>query len=369
MARVAPGTMTVVVFALLVGLGGAYVVRHELQPEAVAAPELPEPAESRVAVPIALTDLPAGHTISINDIGIHRMTQSEYSESEYSRQSHLTNSRQIAGRTLRTALKKGSIFSMDDVYHTGDGPGIADQLEAGYRAVSVPIQNVGAVQGFARPGSYVDVLFRSEEKGKRPEVTLTLFERVKVLAIGSTAVEGKRISLNQNGSVTLSVTPHQAKMLKVVEGRGEISLVLRHPDDDFQFLPFDPALERTLSDLSDLGIDVSPLKPADPAFQNIAYARAAAAPAAPAPGLAPEAIEGVDRVIGNAAERITMEDLLGIPLEPKQQQMELFMGASKQVLTFEKKQDDSLETLQRGGPIRTPIVEYPVRPRKTASID
>ncbi len=366
MARVAPGTMTVVVFALLVGLGGAYVVRHELQPEVVAAPQLPEPPESMVAVPTALTDLPAGHTVSIDDIGILRLPESKYAESEYAKQSHLTNSTQIAGRTLRNELKKGSVFSMDDVYHTGDGPGIAEQLEAGYRAVSVPIENVGAVQGFARPGSFVDVLFRSEAKDKRPEVTLTLFERVKVLAIGSTAVEGKRVSVSQDGSVTLSVTPHQAKVLKVVEGRGEISLVLRHPEDDFQFLPFDPALERTLSDLSGLGIDVAPLKQADPAFQNVAYARAAAAPA---PGAAPEAIEGVDRVIGNAAERITMEDLLGIPLQPRAQKMEIYMGSSKQVLVFEEKPDESLETLRRGGAIRTPIVEYPVRPRKTASID
>lgn len=364
MSRIAPGTMTVVVFALLIGLGGAFVVRHELKPEVSAAPPvLPEAPESTVAVPIALTDLPAGHTVSIDDIGIHRLSQSEYAESAYAKQSHLTNSRQIAGRVLRNELKKGAVFTMDDVYHTGDGPGVVENLEAGYRAVSVPIQNVGAVQGFARPGSYVDVLFRSEPGDKRPEVTLTLFERVKVLAINSIAAEGSRVSLTGEGSVTLSVTPHQAKVLKVVEGRGEVSLVLRHPDDDFQFLPFDPALERTLSDLDRLGIDAAN----EAGLREYATARTAANAATTA--AAPEAIEGVDRVIGNAAERITMDDLLGLPSEPRQLQMEIYRGASKDVATFEESAEETLETLRRGGRISTPIVELPVRPRKTARID
>jgi len=356
--------MTVVVFALLIGLGGAFVVRHELKPELSAAPVLPEPPESKIAVPIALTDLPAGHVVSIDDIGIHRLSKSEYDESDYAETAHLTNPRQIAGRILRGELKKGAVFTMDDVYRTGDGPGVVENLEAGFRAVSVPVQNVGAVQGFARPGTYVDVLFRAEPSGKRPEVTLTLCERVKVLAINSNAAEGSRVSLNGQGSVTLAVTPHQAKVLKVVEGRGEVSLMLRHPDDDFQFLPFDPALERTLSDLGKIGIDVS----GTPGLENFNNARTAANTTA-APGAAPEAIEGVDRVIGNAAERITMNDLLGVPSEPTERTMEIFRGPNKNIEVFEQPSEETLETLHRGGRISTPIVEMPIRRRDTVRLD
>ncbi len=355
--------MTVVVFALLVGLGGAFVVRHELKPEVSAAPVLPEPPESPVSVPVALTDLPAGHSISINDIGILRMSQTEYEDSSYSKTSHLTNAQQIAGRILREDLEQGAIFTMDNVYHTGDAPGVVENLEAGFRAVSVPVKNVGAVQGFARPGSYVDVLFRAESADKRPEVTLTLCERVKVLAINSVAAENSRVALSSQGSVTLAVTPHQAKVLKVVEGRGEVSLMLRHPEDDFQFLPFDPALERTLSDLEQIGIDV----PAGPGFEQFNAARTAANTAAP--GAAPEAIEGVDRVIGNAAERITLDDLLGMPSTPKEQKMEIFRGPQKDIQVFEKSTEESLETLHRGGRISTPIVELPIRSRKTVRLD
>ena len=363
MSRIAPGTMTVVVFALLVGLGGAFVVRHELRPEVSAAPNLPVPPESTVSVPIALTDLPAGHNVSIDDIGIQRLSQSEYEKSSYAATSHLTNPRQIAGRTLRSELKKGAVFTMDDVYRMGDAPGVVENLEAGFRAVSVPVQNVGAVQGFARPGSYVDVLFRAESSGKRPEVTLTLCERVKVLAVNSNAAEGSRVSLNGQGSVTLAVTPHQAKVLKVVEGRGEVSLMLRHPDDDFQFLPFDPALERTLSDLGKIGIDV----PDVPGFEHFNNARTAASNAAP--GAAPEAIEGVDRVIGNAAERITIDDLLGVPAEPVERKMEIYRGPAKDIETFEQPSAEAHESLHRGGGISTPIVEMPIRPRNTVQLD
>lgn len=366
MSRLTPGMMTVVLFALLAGLGGAYVVQHHIQqPGPLFTPQVAAREEGYV-VPFALTDMEKGRVVTLNDIGVKRLNAAEYKKSTYAKQTFLNSTSQIQGRTLKVTLKKGETFTPDNLYPFGDGPGVEDRLEAGYRAVSIPVKNVGAVEGFARPGSYVDVLFRSSAEGRRPEVTLTLFERIQVLAINTNVVEGQRVAVKGDGTVTLSVTPHQAKVLKVVEGRGELSLMLRNPDDDFQFLPFDPALERSLSQLGLSEADLTAVSyPARAATSANARANTAAEAGAA------DAVEGVDRVIGNASERVTIDDLLGLPAEPEKQEMEIYFGSRKEVMTFEVSDGETLEVLRRGGRIRTPIVEYPMppKPRRTAQTD
>ena len=351
MSRLTPGIMTVAVFALLAGLAGAYVVRHHLSPQtllpnrpaSVAAPE------SVFVVPVALTDLEKDRELSINDMAILRFTSDELAKSQFAGQTYLPNTQQIQGRRLKSPLKKGEAFAPDSFYPFGDTPGILERLQAGYRGVTIPVQNIGAVHGFARPGSFVDVLFRSSPAERRTEVTLTLIERVEVLALDQDTMQPG--SSSQVGSVTLAVTPQQAKILKVVEGRGELSLTLRHPDDDFQFAPFDPALERSISGLTD-GATVLPT-----AFPAAAAASKAGSSKA---GAEVESIEGVDGIIGNAAERLTLADLLGITSDVRQTKMEIYLGGSKSVLQFEEP-NDAPELLRSGGRIRTPIVDFPKR--------
>ncbi|MBC8288830.1 MAG: Flp pilus assembly protein CpaB, partial [Planctomycetes bacterium] len=186
MSRVTPGAMTVVVFALLAGLAGAYVVRHHLNPQTALPnrPVSPPQQLQTVIVPVALTDLEDNRTVDVNDIAILSMSREEFNESSFSKQTYLPNSGQVQGRRLKKAIKKGEAFSPENLFPFGGGPGILDRLQAGYRGVTVPVQNIGSVQGFARAGSFVDVLFRSTPNGRQPEVTLTLFERVEVLALG-----------------------------------------------------------------------------------------------------------------------------------------------------------------------------------------
>ncbi|MFP6763143.1 MAG: Flp pilus assembly protein CpaB, partial [Planctomycetaceae bacterium] len=306
MSRITPGVMTVVVFALLTGLSGAYVVRHHLTPQKslAARPVTSTVTPETVVVPVALTDLETNRTVSLNDIAILRMTRQEYEASEFSGQTYLSTPQQIEGRLLKQSLGKGETFSPDQFYPFGAGPGILDRLQAGYRGVTIPVQDIGAVRGFARPGSFVDILFRSNVNGRSPEVTLTLFERVEILALDSNLVVPDVTGTDKIGSVTLAVTPQQAKILKVVEGRGELSLTLRHPDDDFQFAPFDPALERSLSGLAE-----------DAAVMPASFPATAASKASSSKTES-ESIDGIDSVIGNASERLTLSDLLGISADP-----------------------------------------------------
>ena len=63
----------------------------------------------------------------------------------------------------------------------------------------------------------------------------------------------------------------------------------------------------------------------------------------------------VDRVIGNAAERLTLDDLLGIKPTPRKRAMEIYLGAQRTVINFDESSPDSNDAR-----IPTPIVNAPI---------
>lgn len=391
MAKISSGTMTVTVFAALVGLGGAFVVRQTMQRpvpnEAPVAAATPAP----VIVPLAAMDLQPGRKLTLNDIAPRRLTQEEFKKSEYRKLTFLSNTTQIQGRSLRKAVPAGRPFQPDDFFPDGAGPDIAERLQAGYRAVTVPIEGVGAVNGFAVPGSIVDVLFRAKAEGVRPAVTLTLLERIEVLAFNVNTTQGMRDQSTtpaNSATVTLAVTPQQAKILKVIEGKGDMSLTLRNPKDDFQFAPVEvgggmrPDLHKTTTDLKpipDEEFQTVPVRQVNAAKSDAPVATKPVAPSSTTPAkfvveedaddeqiaaalvgaiakADRELVDGrVDRFVGNASERLTLDDLLGIKPAPKKRVMEIYMGARRTEINF----DDRTQDVNGDVPIRTPVVGHP----------
>ncbi len=383
MAKVSSGTMIVTVFAALVGLGGAFVVRQTLQRPAPVEPSAPVPTPAPVIVPLAAMDLQPGRKLTLFDIIPQRLTQEEFKKSEFRKITFLGNTMQIQGRSLRKAVPAGRPFQPDDFFPDGAGPDIAERLQAGYRAVTVPIENVGSVNGFAVPGSIVDVIFRAKPEGPRPAVTLTLLERIEVLAFNVNTTQGIRdqsTTAPTSATVTVAVTPQQAKILKVVEGRGDMSLTLRNPKDDFQFAPVEvgggmrPDLHKKSTDLVPVPDEAFQTVPSRHASKNIVKTPNTTQPGKFAVdenanddqillalnGAISKADrtlsdDGVDRFVGNASERLTLDDLLGIKPAPKRRVMEIYLGARRAVVNF----DDAAQDTNADTRINTPIVGIP----------
>lgn len=233
MSRLGPATLIVLIVAILLGMVGAYGVRQYLRvppaPKVVSVVEVPKPKKYRV--PFALVDLPAHRKVVISDITSIELTREEVAKRKLPTDASL-DFRYVIGRVLKEPVPAKGPFPISKFYPAGVEPNLADLLKPGQRAVTVPIRAVDAAGGFATPGSLVDVVFRSKPTEVKdlivPEVTLTLLQNVLVLALGNSSFPGMPPKGAAN-SVTVAVTPDQAQMLQVVEGKGELSLAMRAP--------------------------------------------------------------------------------------------------------------------------------------------
>ena len=237
MPRLSPGTLIVGVFAILFGLVGAYAVKRALQRPLQTAVEEPKEKEQPMMLPVAALDLPAGRSLVEEDLMSVTMTREAMAKAKFP-PLVMQKPAQIAGRILRKTHKRGKPFEPADFYPKGMGPSIVENLQPGERAVTIASQPNAVDETFVTPGAIVDVLFRAtaDEKLELPDATVTLLSRVRVLAVGHVTVDGESPPAKPQGgqapqTVTLAVNENQARALKVADGRGTLSLVLRPIQD------------------------------------------------------------------------------------------------------------------------------------------
>ncbi len=229
MSRIAPGTLIVVIFAILFGLVGAYAVQRQMAQQPTPPVE-PAPGPQVYRVPLVATELEAGRKVALGDVIIVSGTTEQLNERYDLPSVYMQDPTQIIGRTLKVSLTENSTFAPGDFYPEGSGPSVAERLKPGSRAVTIHAEGAAAINGFASPSSVVDVLFRTEESDDYPETTVTLVEGVEVLALDRTLTVGAH---GENvATVTLAVTASQANALKIAENQGVFSLALRNPNDD-----------------------------------------------------------------------------------------------------------------------------------------
>ena len=102
--------------------------------------------------------------------------------------------------------------------------------------MTVRVNDVVGVAGFALPGNYVDIMVNTSEEGagsaqnKDKSVSKIVLEHILVLAVAQEAgrdeTKPKVVS-----AVTLEVSPEQAELLDLARSVGTLSLVLRNQVD------------------------------------------------------------------------------------------------------------------------------------------
>jgi len=132
----------------------------------------------------------------------------------------------ITGYSLNRSITKDELvlWSSINLHYNYQSP--STKIEAGYRAVSVPVDTVSSVSNLIQTGDHVDIMTTFAIPGENKPSTLTLLQNVTVLSVGSAS--GSESSYT---TITLMVLPVEAVMLSHSSKYGNLSFVLRNPMD------------------------------------------------------------------------------------------------------------------------------------------
>ncbi len=112
----------------------------------------------------------------------------------------------------------------------GSKGGLSAAIPEGFRAITVKVNEVMGVAGFALPGSFVDLMVNIRQKGDEGAISKIVLERIQVLAIAQDTNQDESKPKVVN-AVTLQVTPDQAEKIDLARSVGTLSLVLRNQTD------------------------------------------------------------------------------------------------------------------------------------------
>jgi pilus assembly protein CpaB len=132
----------------------------------------------------------------------------------------------------RTALQRGEPILEKKLAPVGTKGGLSSVISEGKRAVTVRVNEVVGVAGFALPGNLVDVMVNAKDTHDKP-ISKIVLEQILVLAV---AQEANRDETKPKvvSAVTLELTPVQAERLDLARSVGNLSLVLRNQLDKSQ---------------------------------------------------------------------------------------------------------------------------------------
>jgi pilus assembly protein CpaB len=178
-----------------------------------------------------------------------------------------TDLKQLDTRVTRVALQRGEPLNEPKLAPRGATGGLSAVVAEGKRAMTVRVNDVIGVAGFALPGNFVDILVSTQDEtgkggNKDASISKLVLERILVLAVAQEASQNET-KPKVVSAVTLEVTPEQAEKLDLARSVGQLSLVLRNQ------------------------VDLTPTQTAGATKQSLLYANAVAATPPPATPNAP----------------------------------------------------------------------------------
>jgi pilus assembly protein CpaB len=141
----------------------------------------------------------------------------------------------LDGRVAKTSITRGEPVLDAKLAPVGTKGGLSAVVQEGKRAMTVRVNDVVGVAGFALPGNYVDIMVNTSDEGSRrgdqdKSISKIVLERILVLAVAQEASRDETKPRVVN-AVTLEVTPEEAEKLDLSRSVGTLSLVLRNQID------------------------------------------------------------------------------------------------------------------------------------------
>nr|WP_217346615.1 Flp pilus assembly protein CpaB [Noviherbaspirillum sp. L7-7A]MBV0881083.1 Flp pilus assembly protein CpaB [Noviherbaspirillum sp. L7-7A] len=141
----------------------------------------------------------------------------------------------LEDRVVKVGVVRGEALLEGKLAPVGTQGGLSAVIAEGKRAMTVRVNDVVGVAGFALPGNYVDVMVNAQRSkdgngGDDQKISKTVLEHVLVLAV---AQEASRDDTKPKvvSAVTLELSLEDSEKLDLARSIGTLSLVLRNQVD------------------------------------------------------------------------------------------------------------------------------------------
>ena len=149
-----------------------------------------------------------------------------------------TDPQKLDGRVLKTSAQRGEPLLEAKLAPVGTMGGLSAVIGEGKRAITVRVNDVIGVAGFALPGNYVDIIVNTQKDGTAAagdaqdrNISKIVLEKILVLAVAQEVGRDDTKPRVVN-AVTLEVSPEQAEKIDLARSVGTLSLVLRNQVDN-----------------------------------------------------------------------------------------------------------------------------------------
>ena len=147
----------------------------------------------------------------------------------------ITKAETLEDRVVRTSVLRGEAILEAKLAPVGTKGGLSAVIPEGKRAMTVRVNDVIGVAGFALPGNHVDIVVNTQLEGGGSgrgdrQISKIVLENILVLAVAQEASRDETKPRVVN-AVTLELTPEQAEKLDLARSVGTLSLVLRNQVD------------------------------------------------------------------------------------------------------------------------------------------
>lgn len=175
---------------------------------------------------VAGRDLPTGTILTREDLEIIDWPSGNLPDGFFSQPG------EVVGRGVIGEVRRNEPLLAEKLALKEAGGGLPITIPAGFRAVSVEVDEVIGVAGFTLPGTLVDVLATVMPGTNRSEtMTRIILQKIRVLTADQsyqTDPEGDPVLVTV---VTLLVKPQEAEVLTLAATEGKIQLALRNTLD------------------------------------------------------------------------------------------------------------------------------------------
>lgn len=220
--------LIVLVVAAIAAVGALVIIRglgrQEAEPVAAEAP-----IEGQEVV-VAARDLAPGAALAPGDIAIRLFPSESVGPSMLKGAAART---ELVGAVTRRAFAQGEPITTGSVLQPEGRGFMAAQLDPGFRAVAMEIDQDTAAAGYIQPNDHVDVILTFEEdldgggEQVRGEVVL---RDIRVMALDDnvhTQSGGDKPERINAAVALLEMTASDARIFALAEARGDLSLALR----------------------------------------------------------------------------------------------------------------------------------------------